>query len=226
MNIIIVEDEGITALFLRESLLDFKHNVIGIFSNASALFDFLKTTEEKTDLIFMDINIEGSQDGIQAAKEVYFNYPVISLVFITSFKDSETIKEAQSVKPLGYLVKPISEVDLETILMVVEANNGTSNLLQEEITLNNYMYKTDTKELYYNNSLIHLSKNEQFCIDILMKNLNSYVSCEQLMQEIWNDDKDRISSLRELFFRLRKKLVNLNIISSPNMGYTLQAVKK
>ncbi len=224
MNTIVVEDEGITALFLKESLLDLHHSVAGVFNNATDLFDFLKNNHKKIDLIFMDINIEGSIDGIQAAKEISLEYGDISIVFITSFKDSHTIQEAQIAKPLGYLVKPISEVDLETVLMVTQANRTQTTAKQDEIILGAYTYNTDTQKLSYKHQLIHLTKNEKACVGLLMKNLNTQVSAELLMKHIWNDDKDRISSLRELLFRLRKKLIGLEISNTPNIGYTLKTV--
>ena len=170
----------------------------------------------------MDINIEGPIDGIQAAKEISLAYLNISIVFITSFKDSQTIKEAQIVRPLGYLVKPISEVDLETILMVTQANRIKKTVIEDEIILGSYSYNTNTKELLYKHKLINLTNNEQVCIELLMKNLNAHVSSELLIRYIWDDDKNRMSSLRELLFRLRKKLTDLEILNTPNVGYFLK----
>ena len=227
MNIIIVEDEGITALFLKESVLDFDHSIVGIFDNALSLFEFLQETDQYVDLIFMDININGQLDGLQTAQKVYISYPTISFVFITSFKDSNTIKEAQIVKPLGYLVKPISETDLEAILMVVEANkeNLNTEILEnkQEIFFHQYVYNIEFKTLHYNDTLISLSFHEQVCLETLIKNKNLHVSTIQLITNIWDShEENKMSSLRELIFRLRKKLPSLEIISTPNIGYLLK----
>jgi len=225
MNIVIVEDEGITALFLKESIEELGHNIVGIFDNASNLFEFLSEHNNETELIFMDINIKGAMDGIQASAEISLKYPFVSIVFITSFKDSQTINEAQIVKPLGYIVKPISEVDLETILMIVTANRiSTKNAEHKQILLKDYRYEKDTKELFYKENLVKLSKNERQCIDLLFKNHNSYVSNEQLTNHIWPDAKEHIGSLRELLFRLRRKLIAIEIINTPNIGYTLKVI--
>ncbi len=225
MNIVIVEDEGITALFLKESIEELGHNIVGIFDNALNLFEFLSEHNHETDLIFMDINIKGAIDGIQASEEVSLKYPFVSIVFITSFKDSQTINEAQIAKPLGYIVKPISEVDLETILMVIVANKtSTKNIENNKIILKNYRYEKDTQELFYKENLVQLSKNECQCIDLLFQNHNSYVSNEQLTHHIWPDTKEHTSSLRELLFRLRRKLISIEIINTPNVGYTLKVI--
>ena len=120
MNIAIVEDEGITALFLKESIEEFGHCAVGMYDNSTPFLEFLQQNSE-IDLDFMDIQINGKLDGIQLAYEISLKYPNISIVFITSFKDSDTIKSAKIVSPLGYLIKPVVESDLEAILMVVES---------------------------------------------------------------------------------------------------------
>lgn len=225
MNIVIVEDEGITALFLKESIEELGHDVIGIFDNASSLFEFLSEHGSETELIFLDINIKGAMDGIQASKEISLRYSFVSIVFITSFKDSQTINEAQIAKPLGYIVKPISEVDLETILMVVVANKASAkNTENNQILLKDYRFEKNTKELFYKGTLVELSKNERQCLDLLFKNRNSYVSSEQLAKHIWADAQEQKSSLRELLFRLRRKLIDIEIINTRSIGYALKVI--
>lgn len=220
MNVVIVEDEGVSALFLKEVIKDLKHNVVGVFDNGSTLLTFLKSNQ--IDLIFMDININGPMDGIQTANMVLSRYPDILFVYLTSYKDSETIKEAQAVKPLGYLIKPILESDLEAVLMVVDGyKNRYEKVETTEVRFGNYSYNRKTKTLYKNNKVVTLSKNETFCIDALASNINEYISSEQLILTIWQDEENRLPSLRELIYRLRKKLPNLPLYSSSSLGYTL-----
>lgn len=224
MNVVIVEDEGVTALFIKEVLRDLKHNVAAVFDNADELFSFLKSNQ--VDLIFMDINIKGSYDGIQTATIAHARYPNISFVYLTSYKDSETIKSAQAVNPLGYLIKPIVESDLEAILMVVGGYKKSSLRVEPtQIRFGDYSYNLKTKTLSVNNTVITLSKNELLCIDILAHNRNSYISSEQLIARIWGDEENRFDSLRELIYRLRKKVPNLPLHSSSNIGYTLSSLE-
>lgn len=225
MNIVIIEDEGVTALFLQEIIKDLHHNVVAIFDNSSELFLFLK--ENKVDLIFMDININGSLDGIQTANMVHNKYSDISFVYLTSYKDSETIKSAQAVQPLGYLIKPVLESDLEAVLMVVDGHKNSSQRVEHtQITFGEYCYSTKTKTFSIDNITLTLSKNEYLCIDTLVKSKNMYVSSEQLIASIWENEENRTDSLRELIYRLRKKLPNLPLYSSSNIGYTLSSSKK
>ncbi|MFA6195820.1 MAG: DNA-binding response regulator [Sulfurimonas sp.] len=220
MNVVIVEDEGVTALFLREVIKDLHHAVVGVFDTSDTLFSFLKSNP--VDLIFMDININGALDGIQTANLAHSKYPNISFVYLTSYKDSQTIKSAQAVNPLGYLIKPVLESDLEAIMMVVDGyKNSSIKVEPTQIVFGEYNYNVKTKTLYKNNQTIALSKNEILCIDALVRNRNTYISSEQLIATLWEHEQNRLDSLRELIYRLRKKLPNLPLHSSSNIGYIL-----
>ena len=220
MNIIIVEDEGITAFFLKEVIEDLEHEVVGVFDEGNGLLDFLK--DNSVDLIFMDIQINGSIDGIQLANIIYRKYPDIKFIFLTSYKDSETILNAQVVKPMGYIIKPVVEKDIEAILMVVGGRDSISNPKKNnKIIFGEYMYDLDTKTLYRGEEYIALAKNERSCFHTLILHRDTTVSAEQLIFSIWGDEDGRLSSLRELTYRLRKKIPGISLTNILNIGYIL-----
>ena len=221
MNIIIVEDEGVTAFYLQETLSNLGCHVQGIFDNAKATLEFLQNAS--VEVVFMDINIKGNIDGIRLSQEIYTTYSNVKFIFITSYKDSQTILEAQVVKPLGYLIKPIGESDLEAMLMVIRGQSTINfqNCNNEEIQLKKFRYNLKEKRLYGKKGLVALSAKEQLCLDLLIKNRNNYVTIEQLATVIWSDTNNKENSLRELIYRLRKKLSSLSISTTPNLGYSL-----
>lgn len=220
MHVIIVEDEAITVLFLKKTIENLGHNVVSVFDEGEALLTYLKINE--VDVIFMDIQINGKLDGIQVANLIHSKYPEINFVFLTSFKDSQTIEDASSVNPIGYLIKPVTKRELEAILMVAKAYHPTKPLpLSSVIYLGSYAYYSKEHVLYEDGTLVMLSKNEHLCLQELISSQNHHVSTEQLILSIWGDEKNRISSLRELTSRLRKKLPKLQIESIPNIGYIL-----
>ena len=223
MNIVVVEDEGITSLFLSETLKELGHNVLAIVDNANSLFEF-EQKNKNIDLIFMDIQIKGSIDGIKAAQKIYAVNKKIEYVFVTSYKDSETIKEAQSVEPIGYLIKPVIESDIEAIMMIAEVK--TSKYIPESqneknIIIDTFTYNIDSRILFNSNQIVELTHKELTCIDYLFKNKNNYVSIEQLINVVWDGEEKGVNSLRELMFRLRKKVPSLNIKNTPKIGYIL-----
>lgn len=222
MKIIIVEDEAIMMLFLQECLEELGHEVVGCYNNADDLFDALSNNSE-VDLILMDISIKGQTDGIKASHKIRKNYPYILLIFITSFKDSETIKDAKEVKPNGYMIKPIQEHDIEAALMLLDLPSKKSASDINILYIGEYKYNMQKQMIYKNDEIIKLSKKEHITLHILIKNINTYISQEQLILSVWNDDfHNRSNSLRELVYRLRKKLPLLEINSIPNIGYILK----
>lgn len=223
MDVIIVEDEIVTSLFLEDVLEGLGHSVASTYSHADDLLQRLKS-HAKVDLIFMDINIKGSMDGIALAKQIADKYPHISIIFVTAYKDSPTINEAQSVSPIGYLIKPILKSHIEAMMMVASSYRTlkqTTSVYENFIMLGKYSYDTQSKALYLDDTLLELTFFEVRCIDALIQNKNSYISAKQFMHAIWGEEKSA-ASLRELIYRLRKKVPNIEIQNIPNRGYKLQ----
>ena len=221
MKIVIVEDEGITALFLQETIEECSHEVVGVFDEGNALLIFLEDNE--VDLIFMDININGVLDGIQVADLVYHKYQHIFFVFLTSYKDSHTIESARVVRPIGYLIKPVLEKDIEAILMVSEGYKDKFEIENiNDVHIGEYIYNIENAMICRSGEFIALSKNEHRCLRELILHRGTQVSIEQLLFSIWGEDENRLPSLRELTYRLRKKLPGVHIDNIPNVGYILR----
>ena len=219
MKIIIIEDEGITALFLKKSIESLGHEVVAMFDNGRELFDYLQ--RGSVDLIFMDIQIKGSMDGVQVSHIIHRQSPEIRFIFLTSYKDSYTIASAQEVKPSGYMIKPVTEQDIEAILMVVQGQIQKQDNAYNIVRIGAYIYYLDTRSLNRAGEYIHLTKNEQSYFHELIKNRGQHVSMAQLIASIWTETDNRVTSLRELTSRMRKKLTGLKLENIPNVGYTL-----
>ncbi|ADG91775.1 two component transcriptional regulator, winged helix family [Arcobacter nitrofigilis DSM 7299] len=220
MNIIILEDEAIMMMFLKDSLEKRGHTVKATFNSYLGFFEFIE--KENIDLVFMDILLKGALDGTQIAKRLREINKTIKIVFITSYKDSQILQMAKLSKPNGYLIKPVSKEDLEAILMVCETNTEIEEN-NDYITIATYKYHIINKTVEENNELIKLTKNELKCFELLLQNKNTYISPEILINHLWNVEASiKFNSLRELVYRIRKKLPNLHIDNSINIGYILK----
>ena len=106
-KILIVEDEIIIADYIEELLLEenFKH--ITIANNKETAL--IKMTSFLPDIILMDINLKGENEGISLAKCKNNNATV---VFITGQHDLVLMNEALKSNPAAYLTKPIKRLDL------------------------------------------------------------------------------------------------------------------
>jgi len=226
MKILIVEDEGITSLFLSKAIASLGHEVLGIHDRGYTLLAYLQ--DQDADLILMDINIKGTSDGIQVASEIQKKYPSVSCVFITSYTDKETMTEACLVQPLGYLHKPVLITDIEAILILVEAHRNSmqkSNKTNDVLSsLGTYIHHYEDLTLMNKDTLIPLSKKEHLCLHLLLSHYPHHISKEQLILSIWDSKGMDSSSLRELISRLRKKMPEVEIVNTPNVGYSIKEI--
>jgi PAS domain S-box-containing protein len=109
-RILIVEDERITAEHLHDILSDLGYTVTAaVASGAAAIHEAERT---QPDLILMDIHLEGDIDGVEAARTIRDRLR-IPAVYLTAHADQETLRRAREAEPLGYVVKPFQETELQ-----------------------------------------------------------------------------------------------------------------
>jgi DNA-binding response OmpR family regulator len=103
-KILIVEDEIITGMMLREELKRNRFSTIELVTTGENAIKSVK--KNPPDLILMDILLAGKLNGVDIIKEIqaFCNIPVI---FMTGFDDKETKSTALNLKPLGFFNKPI-----------------------------------------------------------------------------------------------------------------------
>jgi len=111
-TIIIVEDEAINALLLKEMLKSFDVEII-ILSSGDELF---KTIEEKNaDLILMDVRLPGI-NGYDLTKQTKEKYPNIPIIIQTAYAFQTDIEKAESAGCDAYLPKPIKKTNLISLI--------------------------------------------------------------------------------------------------------------
>ncbi|MCB0317556.1 MAG: response regulator [Bdellovibrionales bacterium] len=112
-EILIIEDEDIVADDIAEILESAGYALAGRADNGEDAIELAKETSP--DLILMDIKINGSMDGIEAADQIR-KFADIPVIFLTAFADKETLARAKLTQPQAYLVKPYKEIDLLTTI--------------------------------------------------------------------------------------------------------------
>ena len=120
-KILIVEDEGIVALDIKNTLNRLGYHVTAVASTGWDAIQQAKRT--KPDLVLMDIRLHGEMDGIEAAAYIHQEL-AIPVIFLTAQADGPTRQRADAVEHAGYLIKPFSVHDLETSLTVALLNSA------------------------------------------------------------------------------------------------------
>jgi len=111
-RILIVEDEGITALDEAQILRDLGHEVVGIAISGETAVEL--ADEDRPDLVLMDIKLAGEMDGLEATRKIREsqNIPVI---YVTAFGSKTASKALKTPPPegIGYIVKPYTVGELQ-----------------------------------------------------------------------------------------------------------------
>lgn len=115
-RIVVLEDEGLIALDLKERIERAGYDVVEIADTAQGALDAVAA--HRPDLVFMDILVRGEHDGVWAADRIRrrFDTPI---VFVTALADEATIQRARVAEPYGYLVKPFHNVDFRSQIETV-----------------------------------------------------------------------------------------------------------
>jgi DNA-binding LytR/AlgR family response regulator len=119
-KVLIVEDEAITAMDIEVRLKRMGFRVVGQIHKPDGVIAEIK--HKNPDLVLLDINLKGKEEGIDLAEEIdmTFNVPV---VFLTAFGDDSTFKKAMATCPYGYVTKPFKDKDLKHAIEIALAHH-------------------------------------------------------------------------------------------------------
>lgn len=113
INILIVEDELILAKNLAHKLKYCGYEVLGIVD--SGVKAIAKVAEAQPDIILMDIVLKGDMNGIATSQKIQAEYQ-IPIIYLSSYSDRNTLKQARETHPQGYIVKPYNIEDVKATI--------------------------------------------------------------------------------------------------------------
>lgn len=113
LRILIVEDEVLVSMFLSDVLMDFGHTVTGTADTVDTALEL--AAKQPCDLAFIDLGLAGHGDGIEAAFQLRERYSVPA-VLMSGASEAAVSARAEKARPLGILVKPYMEADVERAL--------------------------------------------------------------------------------------------------------------
>jgi len=217
-TLFIVEDDLLSAQYLKEILELEGLKILGIADNGQEALDRLRGCP--VDIVLMDIILKGVMTGSEAAIILKRMHPSCKIIFLTAYADEEMIEYALDAKAAAYLMKPYREKEIiATIQMVLEQDQPKKVHDITKIPLkNNYIYDTQKGVLMRGEIVIPLSEKKIKLIEILAKNRDNIVSNQQLYLYIWGESKSD-GSLRSLISRFKEHIGD-NIITNANgLGY-------
>lgn len=112
-RIMVVEDEGIVALDICDSLKTLGYDVVTYVDSGERAVE--EARRLSPDAILMDINLKGQMDGIDAAHAIFTSVKT-PIIFLTAHADEATLQRAKLTQPFGYIIKPFDSDELRTTI--------------------------------------------------------------------------------------------------------------
>lgn len=231
-DVLIVEDEPILAMAMKLKLKKFGLNVSNIASSPNDAI--LYAQNNYPDLAIVDINLNSSKTGIEVANYLWKNFN-IPIIFLTSYYNDKILSEAMEAEPYAYLLKPCRNEELKVAINTamhkhqyffknkkVFKNKENDFLYLKE----NIKYNKTTCELFIDDNIIKLTKNEKKLFYILTKEAGKVINFDTIFNFIWREDVYDLSKLRSLIYRLKNKLGFNPFENLYEEGYRVNVIKK
>ena len=198
INILVVDDE-IEICNLIKSALKKQGYAVTVRNNA---IDISKEELNKFDLILLDVMMP-TVDGFTLCR--YIRDEVAKTM-------EEDILEGFSIGADDYIKKPFSILELRAR---VEAHLRREHREKQQVlSTNELKFNLKSKEIYFNDEKILLTKGEYKICEYLARHKGQVFTLEQIFIEVYGFDKDSDSScIREHIKNIRAKLTKY--IESP-----------
>jgi response regulator NasT len=128
LKIVVVEDDATIRQFLKETLQQLGHEVVGEAATGTDMVRQVLALEP--DLVVFDIHLPHI-DGLQALGQIY-QERIMAAVAITGDRDQDLIRRALEEHVLAYLVKPVEGYQLGPALLVAWARFEELRKLSKE----------------------------------------------------------------------------------------------
>ena len=201
MKILVVEDEEKLLQSIKEGLVLSGYLVDTSSDGEEA--SFMAFTNDY-DLIILDINLPG-KNGFEILKEIRERDSEVNIIMLTALSDIYDRVRGLDLGANDYIVKPFHFDELKARIRSLLRRK--TSIRDSVIRANNVEFDTIKRVFYIDKEPLKLTAKEAGILEYLFFNLGRYVTSEELMEHVWNDEVDLFSNVvRVHMSALRKKL--------------------
>lgn len=217
-KILIVDDEKDLCEILQFNLESEGFSIDIAYSGEEALEKPL----EAFDVILLDVMM-GGMSGFKTAniirKEKNIQVPII---FLTAKGEENDILTGFNVGADDYISKPFSIKEVIARIKAILKRGTQPRDENKQLIFKNLTVNQKKKEISVAGQIVNLTRKEFEILVMLMKNMDRYISRDEILKQIWDDDV--IVTERNVdvnIARLRKKVgeYSTNIKGKSGYGY-------
>lgn len=120
IRVLIVEDEFIVAMTLKDEFEDAGYEVVGLAGTADRAIEL--ACAASPDVILMDVRLKGSGDGVDAACRIHEQGLNPAVIFVTGSTEPEALERIQHDHPSGIVFKPAAFTDIDRAIRTALAS--------------------------------------------------------------------------------------------------------
>lgn len=201
MNVVLAEDDGPLATFLRGALEKEGHQVHCVHDGAQAR-DFV--LEHQPDLLILDLGLP-VLSGVEVLRALDGRAANTSTIVLTGMADLPIKLECLNLGADDYLTKPFSTQELNARCRAVRRRRTDTQLtvLQHgELHLNRI-----TREVNLNGNALEFTTKEFALLEYLLLKRGRPVSRQELLKQVWRVVPDAGTNVVDVYINyLRRKL--------------------
>lgn len=201
MKILVVEDEERLLESIREGLVHSGYVVDTALDGEEG--SFMAFTNDY-DLIILDINLP-KKDGFEILREIRERDREVNIIMLTALSDVDDRVRGFDLGANDYVLKPFHFEELKARIRSLLRRQTT--IKDAVIETSGISFDTTKRTFMIDGENLRLTAKEAGILEFLFFNLGRYVTTEELMEHVWNDEVDLFSNVvRVHMSALRKKL--------------------
>jgi DNA-binding response OmpR family regulator len=216
-SILLAEDEENVRESFKKVLLLYVKNVYTA-KNGEEAFEIYSSMQP--DIIITDIKMP-KLNGLELIKKIRKTNQDIPIIVTSAYADQDFLLESIKLSLVEYAIKPIKEKDLNRLLKecAQKLYEKSSNVIKLE---QNCAYDLDNKIFICNNKSVPLTQKEVEFFELLLAHRGNLVTKQNIEDKIYIYEEAPPSALKNLVFKLRKKLDTDIIKTVGKLGYTIK----
>lgn len=218
-NVLLAEDSEQLRVHFKDVLSLYVDKVYEASDGEEALEIFRNNT---IDIIFSDIQMP-NMDGLELSKKIRQINENIPIVIISAYSHQEVLLEFIKLHLVEYIIKPIKHQPLLDTLEKCAKILYDKSLLMFKLS-EDCTYDLKNKILKYDDRSEKLTVKESAFLELLIKNHNKLVTKDIIEYEIYSKKPMGDTALKNLTFKLRKKLPPKTLNTVGTHGYMLKAL--
>lgn len=211
IKILVVEDEMIIGANISLQLTSLGYEVTGIVPRGEDAL--LHMTENKPDIVLMDINLKGNINGVETAllMQEQFDIPII---YLTANADQANFERAKATHPYAFISKPFKKLDLQRAIELTVTHLLTEKNQEKNILLKNDLpFKiNDCIYVRYQEKMVKVPMHEIFYIEAERNYCRIHTKEKEYLQVMTLKDMEEKLPLNYFLRIHRSFIVNLSQI--------------